>query len=36
MARTGAKYSAYNGSKIEYKESSGSTYTRIYGITRVL
>ena len=32
MARTGAKYSAYNGSKIEYKESSGSTYTRIYGI----
>lgn len=32
MARAGAKYSAYNGSKLEYKDSSGSSYTQIYGI----
>lgn len=32
MARTGAKYTAYNGSKLEYKESSGSSYTQIYGL----
>lgn len=32
MARTGANYTAYNGSKLEYKESSGSSYTQIYGL----
>lgn len=32
MAREGAKYTAYNGSKLEYKESSGSSFTRIYGL----
>ena len=32
MARAGAKYSAYNGSRLEYKNSSGSSYTQIYGI----
>ena len=32
MARAGAKYSAYNGSRLEYKDSSGSSYTQIYGI----
>lgn len=33
MARTGANYSALNGSKLEYKD--GSTYKRIYGLSNI-
>lgn len=32
MARTGAKYSAYNGARLEYKASLEEEYTQIYGI----
>lgn len=32
MARSGAKYSAFNGSKLEYSETQGGTYKQIYGI----
>lgn len=33
MARTGANYSALNGSKLEYKENS--TYKQIYGLANI-
>ena len=32
MARTGASYSAFNGSKLEYAETESGTYTQIYGL----
>lgn len=32
MARTGASYSAFNGSKLEYSETENGTYTQIYGL----
>lgn len=35
MARTGAEYSAFNTSKLEYKETGGSSYTRIYGLANI-
>ena len=33
MARTGANYSALNGSKLEYKENT--TYKQIYGLSSI-
>lgn len=33
MARTGAKYSALNGSKLEYKKNG--TFTQIYGLATI-
>ena len=33
MARTGANYSALNGSKLEYKDNS--TYKQIYGLSSI-
>ena len=33
MARTGANYSALNGSKLEYKENT--TYKQIYGLANI-
>lgn len=32
MAREGATYSAFNGSKLEYATTSEGTYTQIYGL----
>ena len=32
MARAGAKYTAYNGSRLEYKTSSEENYQQIFGI----
>lgn len=35
MARSGALYSAFNGSKIEYTTSGGSSYSQIYGLQTI-
>lgn len=32
MARSGASYSAFNGSKLEYATTQAGTYTQIYGL----
>ena len=32
MARTGAKYSALNGTKLEYSATENGTYAQIYGL----
>lgn len=32
MARSGASYSAFNGSKLEYATTQSGTYTQIYGL----
>lgn len=32
MARSGATYSAFNGSKLEYATTENGTYTQIYGL----
>ena len=35
MARSGANYHAFNGSKLEYKASSETTFTQIYGLSNI-
>ena len=32
MARSGASYSAFNGSKLEYSSTQSGSYTQIYGL----
>ena len=32
MAREGATYSAFNGSKLEYSTTENGSYTQIYGL----
>ena len=32
MARSGARYSAFNGTKLEYATTENGTYTQIYGL----
>lgn len=32
MARSGANYHAFNGSKLEYATTENGTYTQIYGL----
>lgn len=32
MARSGANYHAFNGSKLEYATTQNGTYTQIYGL----
>lgn len=35
MARAGALYSTYNGTKLEYSETESGTYNQIYGIKTI-
>lgn len=35
MARSGATYSIYNGTKIEVSKDNGTSYTQIHGITDI-
>lgn len=35
MARTGAKYHALNGAKLEYAETQSGTYTQLYGLSDI-